>query len=640
MSSKGEYYAAKSDMDDLDTIGDKLAQDLRKSIRTLDHYPILSDPWIEMAEIFGRVAHISTVESSLPSSKQDATLWETEEQALRFLLEDGKLNLCVRILIEFKVAQIESRRDNRGPMIDYFRECDKFEKGLGVILRNAWQHVEVQQTTDVHAVVEHIGGVLAANLQQSALVHDLLRNNDIYQRQEMLVFQYLHDLLKNVEEIRESRLMPIVRENRIFMKTIRNLTEFGTEIIPKHKLLVATALAYLVDTEDFLTHRDQYIIGREDIEDLVRCKEQVLQGLMTDLEKKKLTDMGARQLMELGQRLRQNYQNHPAVVPPSLAEAASQMYCRSTNFCRTHQSLRGLLAGLFLDLSRPAEAQESPIRPVITARPRKQETLYPQADANCVAMLRRRGQIFSEDVLRRAVPAYTTLKSKMQRVFRFPDGKINWLHIKEVLLCHDVHNIEPSIPLRKYVKTPENGISLSEEELVASGDVATMTWSILYNDDTLNRMAIGRFLHELLSDMSDSDSNPLKDKTMLMYSGHDSTLVPVLCALKCFDDKWPEYGSSIQFEIVEEKGSQGKFVRVIYNDRVMYPWGSTDAWLPLETFERRLGALRLSESDYTRCCEGEDLSQFAPLQSEEEQARLKEIREDIERETKATTSGN
>jgi hypothetical protein len=72
------------------------------------------------------------------------------------------------------------------------------------------------------------------------------------------------------------------------MKTIRNLTEFGTEIIPKHKLLVATALAYLVDTEDFLTHRDQYIIGREDIEDLVRCKEQVLQGLMTDLEKKKV----------------------------------------------------------------------------------------------------------------------------------------------------------------------------------------------------------------------------------------------------------------------------------------------------------------------------------------------------------------
>lgn len=307
------------------------------------------------------------------------------------------------------------------------------------------------------------------------------------------------------------------------------VTKRWTELLPQeHTQQFLRAVAFTADETNPQTLRPLSPSGQVDL---------YTGWDFSNLPYGQLTDMGARQLMELGQRLRQNYQNHPAVVPPSLAEAASQMYCRSTNFCRTHQSLRGLLAGLFLDLNRPVDAQESPIRPVINARPRKQETLYPQADANCVAMLRRRGQIFSEDILRRAVPTYTTLKSKMQRVFRFPDGKINWLHIKEVLLCHDVHNIEPSIPLRKYVKKPENGISLSEDELVASGDVATMTWSILYNDDTLNRMAIGRFLHELLSDMSDSDGNPLKDKTMLMYSGHDSTLVPVLCALKCFDGK-------------------------------------------------------------------------------------------------------
>lgn len=78
-----------------------------------------------------------------------------------------------------------------------------------MILRNAWQHIEVLQTTDVHAVVAHINTVLTANLQQKSLVHELLRNSDIYQRQEMLVFQYMHDMLKNVEEIRESRLVGI-----------------------------------------------------------------------------------------------------------------------------------------------------------------------------------------------------------------------------------------------------------------------------------------------------------------------------------------------------------------------------------------------------------------------------------------------
>jgi hypothetical protein len=70
-----------------------------------------------MAEIFGRVANITDVESKLPSGKKDATLWETEEQALRFIIEDGKLNLCLRLLVEFKSRQIEARRSGRGPMV-------------------------------------------------------------------------------------------------------------------------------------------------------------------------------------------------------------------------------------------------------------------------------------------------------------------------------------------------------------------------------------------------------------------------------------------------------------------------------------------------------------------------------------------
>ena len=42
---------------------------------------------------------------------------ETEEQALRWLLEDGKLNLCLRCLIEFKSSQIKTRKIGKGPMV-------------------------------------------------------------------------------------------------------------------------------------------------------------------------------------------------------------------------------------------------------------------------------------------------------------------------------------------------------------------------------------------------------------------------------------------------------------------------------------------------------------------------------------------
>ncbi len=84
-----------------------------------------------MAETLGRIAKISDVESSLASSKNEATLWETEEQALRFLLEDGKLNLCLRNLIEFKQHQRTYILTGELPAANQLVSGDGFEKGLG-----------------------------------------------------------------------------------------------------------------------------------------------------------------------------------------------------------------------------------------------------------------------------------------------------------------------------------------------------------------------------------------------------------------------------------------------------------------------------------------------------------------------------
>lgn len=36
---------------------------------------------------------------------------------------------------------------------------DSFEKGMGIVLRNAWSHLEALQTTDVPLLVEYITGV-------------------------------------------------------------------------------------------------------------------------------------------------------------------------------------------------------------------------------------------------------------------------------------------------------------------------------------------------------------------------------------------------------------------------------------------------------------------------------------------------
>eukprot|EP01036_Dinobryon_divergens_P033940 gene33940-43848_t len=103
--AKVDRYSAKETVDELEALSERLAADLRKQIRAMANYPILSDQWSDMADVLGRVAHVSEMEAKLPAPKNDATLWETEELALRYLLEDGKLNLCLRNLIEFKQYQ-------------------------------------------------------------------------------------------------------------------------------------------------------------------------------------------------------------------------------------------------------------------------------------------------------------------------------------------------------------------------------------------------------------------------------------------------------------------------------------------------------------------------------------------------------
>jgi hypothetical protein len=116
-NAKSDRYSSKEDKDELGNLANRLALDLRKHIRSLGSFPILSDPWVEMAVVLGRIANISDMESKLPSAKDEATLWETEEQALRYLIEDGKLNLCLRNMIEFKSQQRRERAAGDGAMV-------------------------------------------------------------------------------------------------------------------------------------------------------------------------------------------------------------------------------------------------------------------------------------------------------------------------------------------------------------------------------------------------------------------------------------------------------------------------------------------------------------------------------------------
>lgn len=89
-------YIGRNDGEGIEALSAKLSESLREAIRDLTLAAPLSEPWLSSAEKLVRVANVSEMEKRLKKEgAPESTLWEGEELALRYLLEDGKLNLWV-----------------------------------------------------------------------------------------------------------------------------------------------------------------------------------------------------------------------------------------------------------------------------------------------------------------------------------------------------------------------------------------------------------------------------------------------------------------------------------------------------------------------------------------------------------------
>lgn len=145
-----------------------------------------------------------------------------------------------------------------------------------------------------------------------------------------------------------------------------------------------------------------------------------------------LTDLGAKQLKNIGTELRRRYVG--TLLPTNAAEdASSWLYCRSTNFCRTMQSLRSLLSGLLdIDSTSYVTTTSNQHLPVIISRPKHKETMFPSADGPCMKMNERRGQIFPPDLYHTSLPFFEKLESRM---------KVRLFDKQNPHICHLLQNL-------------------------------------------------------------------------------------------------------------------------------------------------------------------------------------------------------
>ncbi|WIA35594.1 hypothetical protein OEZ86_004015 [Tetradesmus obliquus] len=359
-------------------------------------------------------------------------------------------------------------------------------------------------------------------------------------------------------------------------------------------------------------------------------QKQVFTKLAGGTSKGELTKLGQLQALELGYWLRQQYIDTYGFLPASLKPGV--VAARTTNFSRTRATLAGVLTGLYPGVMQPI--------PVTTSGD-LDEILY--ADTKRCPHLKVLMQA-SEAMLKASwespsrAQGIKQLQQQLTQLLNLPEGA--W---DKRWMMSDVHDAFTS--LAAHGKALPHGLTEEMKEAVdrlATEEISAFICPALVDEHghAVLRLSMGRLLDILLANMETAaaaaagqagSSSSSSHAKLMMFSGHDSTIMPLLTALGCDLQRWPPYISNLVFELWELKPpthqlqnnmaagnaaaasssssseAPGPFVvRVLYNKQPLQLPGAAEAnptLLELGTFKHEvLAPFILSEEQHAQAC--------------------------------------
>mmetsp|Transcript_4272 Transcript_4272/g.8517 ORF Transcript_4272/g.8517 Transcript_4272/m.8517 type:complete len:308 (-) Transcript_4272:1857-2780(-) len=289
MSKRRNNYNDAEEGGALDDLSRKLASDLRKHVRRLGPYSIFSREWLDMVDSLQHITNIALMEQRLPKKSEEGTLWERDELTIRFVLEEGKLNLALRLLSDLRDFE---ESEEKGSALERAAEVLQVEKGtletrmrvfeqsLGLLLNCSLRSVESLQTADLPLLLTHILRVLRT---PADAVKKQEEKGDIEKMQESQCLYYLLQIGKFVEDLDETKVMHLIKEKELVPAVLGYLVENHEKLRRSAVEAGLDALARVMGEEDFGTYRDSYLTG-DATAHLVRLQDEVVKGAVDDFE--------------------------------------------------------------------------------------------------------------------------------------------------------------------------------------------------------------------------------------------------------------------------------------------------------------------------------------------------------------------
>lgn len=265
----------------------------RKCVRSIHQYPILSVEWIALIDSLKQLTRLVQLESRMPANpkvaeihgrdrESEGTLWDQEshENAIRILVEEAKVNLCLRMMNDFKAWQYDDRE--RAATIAQVKEnmeysdvqietkCQHFEESLGLLLWRAFVHVETLQLMDIPLLIEHCALVFSKSRGGWPVGAGA-------KSQETVVLYYFSSLMKHAEMLNNGELLAKCRELRLIHLATEHLLNPAEEADGALLGACAEGFAALADNEDFACDWPSYFEAEVDVTgNVIKTPEEVM----------------------------------------------------------------------------------------------------------------------------------------------------------------------------------------------------------------------------------------------------------------------------------------------------------------------------------------------------------------------------
>jgi len=275
----------------------------RKCVRNIHQYPVLSAEWIALVDSLKQLSRLVQLEGRMPANpkvletrgrdrESEGTLWDQEahENAIRILVEEAKVNLCLRMMYDFKKWQYnsaekqavieEAMKAYESTEMQLEQKCVQFEDCLGTLLRKAFMHVETLQLMDIPLLIEHCAFILQA-------CFNLAESPGDARLQETVVLYYFSSLMKHAEALNNSELLARSRELQLVELAVGHYLRFADQFPDELKHSLADGLSAMADNEDFKTEWESFFFSPDAKLNFLQLEERLTAPILEEKPEKR-----------------------------------------------------------------------------------------------------------------------------------------------------------------------------------------------------------------------------------------------------------------------------------------------------------------------------------------------------------------